>query len=170
MSGQLVEFLREQRHIFGSCPHCQTVFRLADVKLSYTTYKPDWKDQLDDALEREEERLQEFELKAKELRAKAIEHERKVKLPKLLNKAVPMFAKRKIFPQDVKTLFDPIDFVVFDGMNNEDTVKRVLLMDNAAGNAREKALHESIKETIETKALTWKTISIDKDGKITPED
>jgi len=163
---ELLGFLKEQRHIFGSCPECQQVFRLSNVRLSYTTYSRDWLDELEDERAKDDEKLARFQEESKEMRAKAIERERKIRLPKLLNRAVPMFAKRKVFPQDVKTLFDPIDFVVFDGMNNEDLVKRILLLDNEAKTPREKALHESIKDTIQTGALTWKTIQIDKDGRI----
>jgi predicted Holliday junction resolvase-like endonuclease len=169
MVEQLLDFLREQRHIFGSCPHCQAVFRLSNAKVSYSAYKPDWMDKIEDQNAKEVEKLAVFQEESKKLREQAIARERKTKLPKLLNKAVPMFASRKLFPQDVKTLFDPIDFVVFDGMNNEDLVKRVLLMDNKAETSREKALHQSIQETIDSKALTWKTVQIDKDGKIALE-
>ena len=167
MAEELLGFLREQRHIFGCCPCCQQIFRLSDSRISYrTTYKPDWMDDLDDKLMKEEEKKAKFEEKRKELRDKAIDEERKKRLPILLNRAVPMFAKRHVNPQDVKTLFDPIDFVVFDGMNMDETVKRVLLLDELAKTAREKSLQESIKNTIETGALTWKTIQIMQDGTI----
>ncbi len=51
-------------------------------------------------------------------------------------------------------------------MNRESNVKRVLLLDNAAKTSREKALHESIQTAFESKAITWKTIQIGKEGKI----
>ncbi len=152
--------------MFGSCPHCQDIFRLSEVRLFYTTYRRDWMDKVEEQEEKETEKLQEFEEKRKELRDKAIERERKKNLPLILNRAVPMFARQNIFPQDVKTLFDPIDFVVFDGMNHKNLVKRILLMDKAHSNPREQALQESIQQTIDAGALTWKTIQISREGQV----
>ncbi len=167
MTEQLLEFLKEQRHIFGSCPSCQEVFRLSEVRVSYkAAYKHDWLDLLEAKIEGQQAKEERFEQKRAELRQKHIDFERRTRLPKLLNAAVPMFAKRKVFPQDVKTLFDPIDFVVFDGMNNGGLVKRVLLLDNKPKTTAEKTLHTTIQNAIDTKALSWHTIQISAEGKI----
>src|SRR6266480_5868144 len=38
--GSLLRFYREERRIFGRCPHCSEPFRLSEVKLSYGKEPP----------------------------------------------------------------------------------------------------------------------------------
>jgi len=69
----------------------------------------------------------------------------------------------------VKPLFDPVDYIVFDGMNASPAVTRIVLFDGPAlGHARER-VQRSIQRALEAGNCEWKTVRMGKDGRIQPE-
>jgi len=161
---KITDYIKEQRHIFGICPCCNDVFRLSDVKLSYKAkYKPDWLDAVEKLQQKIENSIERFEERKKEIRMRAIEEARRKVLPKILNRAVPFFAKRGIYPQDIKTILNPIDFVAFHGMT-AGNVKSVLLLDSPATNTLHQKIQHSIQEAIKNDALDWVTVKVTEEG------
>lgn len=166
----LTSFLREQRHIFGTCPQCHALFRLVDARVSYDApYKLDWMDRIQNAQDSWQTKTEDLEAKEKEMRRTAIERATKTKLPKLLKRVVPTFAAYKLNPQDIKTVFHPIDFVVFDGLNR-DRVNRVLLMDHKTSETNRASIQRSIADTIGTDSVAWETLRVSDTGAITREE
>jgi len=156
-----IGFFKAQRNIFGTCPSCGEIFRLSDIKISYQRRFPtDWHDKLLAKDERISDKEDELEEKLAEIREKATEHARKVLLPQLLRKVDPIFTKLGYFPQDVKAIFDPIDFVVFDGMNRTEKVKRIVFMDHETEDTGQRAIQKSIERTIGEERYGWETIRI----------
>lgn len=156
-----IGLFKAQRNIFGICPSCGEIFRLSDIKISYRRRFPaDWHDKLLAEEERISDKEDELEERLAEIREKATEHARKVLLPRLLRKVDPLFTKLGYFPQDVKAIFDPIDFVVFDGMNRTEKVKRIVFMDHETEDMGQRAIQKSIERTIDKEKYGWETIRI----------
>jgi len=154
------------RRILGICPCCGEIFRLTDVEISYRA-KPrrTWLDELEAAeerLERAEERFGEEEERIRE-RARA---RGRRQLPRLLRKAEPMFASRGYFAQDVKPLFDPIDYVIFAGLNRAQHMKHIVLFDGPAFSPEREKTQRSIERALEAGNYEWRTIRMGKDGRI----
>jgi predicted Holliday junction resolvase-like endonuclease len=165
----LTSFLREQRHIFGTCPQCHALFRLVDARVSYDSpYKFDWLDEIQTVQESWQTKTEDLEEKGKEMRRVAIERATRTQLPKLLKRMVPTFAAHKLNPKDIKTVFHPIDFVVFDGLN-KDRVNRVLLMDRKTSETNRASIQKSITDTIRTDSIGWETLRVNENGVITRE-
>jgi predicted Holliday junction resolvase-like endonuclease len=161
-------YIREQRHIFGICPHCKSLFRLVDARVSYKTpYKADWLDEIEGDREKWQTKTEDLKGREKELRRLAIERATKRDLPKLLKRVVPTFVNRGLNPQDIKTVFHPIDFVVFDGLNDEGT-ERVVLMDHKTSEKARITVQEGISDAIKSGAIEWKTLRVSETGEITP--
>lgn len=160
----ITDFLQEQRHIFGTCPHCREVFRLSDARLSYRAkYAPDWLDGLELEEQRLDARIMRFEEREREMRDRAISRARKTVLPGLLSRAVPFFARQGLSPQDAKAVFDPVDFVVFSGLNSGKGLKKVLLLDSKRKRGE---VQDSIETAVEKRAVCWSTVKISPHGKI----
>jgi predicted Holliday junction resolvase-like endonuclease len=156
-----IGLFKAQRNLFGLCPLCGEIFRLSDIKISYRRKFPvDWYDELLAEEEKIAERESKLEEKLEGIREKATEHARRVLLPKLLRKVDPLFTSLGYFPQDVKAIFDPIDFVVFDGMNRAEKVKRVVFMDQQTENREQRMIQKSMEKTIEKERYEWETIRI----------
>lgn len=60
----------------------------------------------------------------------------------------------------MKAIFDPIDFVIFDGMNRAEEVKRIVFMDQQTENRNQRIIQKSIEKTIEKERYEWETIRI----------
>ena len=94
------------------------------------------------------------------------EKQQEPKLSWLLKKIIPTFVNGKLDAYDVKTIFHPIDFVAFDGLNTGD-VKRVCLVDKKSIDKRCVSIQQSISDTVKSDAIEWKTVRIGKTGEIT---
>ena len=169
MNFQITDFLREQRHVFGTCPCCSQMFRLSETRVSYRSrYEPDWLDRLQKNMEKTESKVENFEEAESEVREKAVERARQKLLPKLLNRAVPLFARKKLPIHDIRTLLHPIDFIVFDGLSDSrrEELNRILLLDSKPRTDGQRKLHESLREAIDCQALDWGTIRISEVGEV----
>ena len=168
MKSDIVKFFTIQRQIFGICPHTGQFFRLSDCKV-YRKVKPthDWMDKL----ETEEARLdgieERIEAKKDEMQEKAREKGRQ-EAGKQIKKVDRVFAPRKLNPDDAKVLFHPIDYVVFNGMKNNE-IKNLLLLDRQTKSADHRRLQSSIEKTIERGNFEWVTLRVEENGEIKEE-
>ena len=168
MKNDIVKFFTIQRQIFGICPHSGQLFRLSDCKV-YRKVKPthDWMDKL----ESEETRLdgieERIETKKDEMQEKAREKGRQ-EADKQVRKVDRVFSPRKLNPDDAKVLFHPIDYVVFNGMKNNE-IKNLLLLDRQTKSADHRRLQSSIEKTIERGNFEWVTLRVEENGVIKEE-
>jgi predicted Holliday junction resolvase-like endonuclease len=168
MKSDIVKFFAMQRQIFGICPHSGQLFRLSDCKV-YRKVKPthDWMDKL----ESEEVRLdgieERIESKKDEMQERAREKGRQ-EAGKQIKKVDRVFTPRKLNPDDAKVLFHPIDYVVFNGMKNNE-IKNLLLLDRQTKSADHRRLQNSIEKTIERGNFEWVTLRVEENGKIKEE-
>jgi predicted Holliday junction resolvase-like endonuclease len=161
--------IREQRHIFGVCPHCTTLFRLVDIQISYNSeYVPDWLDRIEKKQEELQGKMDDLESREREMRDKAINKATQRELPKRLKKIIPSLIDSGFNPQDVKTLFHPVDFVVFDGMNARG-VDRIVFLDHSDVDGNRRTQQQMIKGVIQTQNYHWATIRISGGGEVTLE-
>lgn len=166
MKADIPRFYTLQRRIFGICPKCTNFFRLSDCKI-FSKKKPvrDWMDEIDlenQRLEKLEEKLLE---KKKELQAAAsAEGRRRAQLR--VRKLDPVFAPRKLDPDDARVIFHPIDYVVFNGMNTAETIKNIVLLDRRTSQLRHRKLQQSIERVIDQEKYYWQTLCVGKNGEI----
>lgn len=165
MASDLVSAFQEFRTIFGICPCCGEVFRLSDVSLYVKGKRPrtifDELTERGNALDRAEARPDE---KEGGLREQAREKGRRL-AKRSLRRIDPVFSGRGIDPQDVKVIFDPIEYVVFDGMN-VDRLRGVMLMDRAPNTATRERIHKSVQGAIRKGNYGWATLRITANGQV----
>jgi predicted Holliday junction resolvase-like endonuclease len=167
MKSDLIWFLREQRHIFVVCPCCGEVVRLSDARLSYQLkYADDWLDRIERSEERVGRQIEAFEERRKELRDRSVARARHKILPQLLRKVVPAVSSLKLSPMDVKTIMDPVGYVVFDGLNSARGCRRILFLDTGEAGEERQRVRESMQRTIKRGDLGWTTVQIGQDGSV----
>jgi predicted Holliday junction resolvase-like endonuclease len=171
MERQIVEFYSSLRQIFLVCPHCDQIHRLSECKI-YQKAKPsvDWKEKIDkeiDRLESLEEKLKEKIDQAREAARQAGRKE----ADKIVKKIDPIFRPLGLNCNDCKVIFHPVDFVVFDGMNDNTgdcSIKEILLVDKEkTGPAA--PIQNSIEKAIQKKQFEWLTLRVQNDGVIIEE-
>jgi len=183
----LLSFYREERRIFGRCPHCGEVFRLAEAKLTYGKEPPrdllsrlkgerdtleaqvaklnqeieeleaDHEDEMDNLdqgwRERVDVEVQRHLLKkTKEIRQQAIARSRVTTLGKVIERIAPMFTGFGHHPADVRPVFEPIDFVIFEGLFTGE-VTDVVFCEFKTGGSQLTSIQRSIRQAIDRKRI-----------------
>ncbi len=161
----LFEEFQEFRKILCICPCCGDLVRVSDLKLRAKgavarTWLDDYaKRDLD--LGKKEERFDDEEGKLREL---AREKGRKA-AEKVFNKAIsPTFKALKLDPFDVKAILNPIDFVVFKGMNKKDEVSDIVMLSKQVNNPDLNKIRSQVKTAISKKKYDWQVARIDEEG------
>ncbi len=169
MKSPLVATLQDFRRILGVCPCCGEIFRLTDLMIAYRAKASvTWLDRLEADEERQQRTEDKFSEDERQIRELAKERGRQA-LPRLLREAEPVFACRGYFAHDVKPLFDPVDYIIFDGMNASPAVTRIVLFDGPALSDARERVQRSIQRAFEAGNYEWKTVRMGKDGRIQPE-
>jgi predicted Holliday junction resolvase-like endonuclease len=161
----LVAFMQEQKRILGICPCCGELFRLSDAALFTRQAPPPTPlDEVDAERRKAELAEQKFDEKAEALREAALRRGQAEARQRLRSIARP-FVERDIDPQDVKVLFDPVEFVAFRGMA-AGAVSAVVLIDRPAADAQHEALQRSVADAVEKGRYEWKVLRIDDGGRV----
>lgn len=165
MNRNLGNTFEEIGQILGVCPCCGELFYLSEAKPYLAGKRPhSIVDNLRTAerkLDREEEKLAEIEMALREKAASAGLRTAK----RLLKKIDPVFSGSGYDPHDVKVIFDPITYVVFNGMSRGKLRDIVLLVAPPVSAEAEK-LQKSISRSIERGNIEFKTLRVDEAGNI----
>lgn len=174
MEKEVISFYSSLRQIFGVCPCCEEIFRVSDCKLyQKTKQKPtvDWKEKIDSELARLENLEDKILEKIEFAREKAREVGRKA-ADKQVQKIDKIFKPLKLNPNDAKVIFHPVDFIVFNGMNNNHAnseVKNLLFLDKKNKTGDYVGVQKSIEQNVNKGNYEWLTLRIEPNGTITEE-
>ena len=164
---ELLDVFQSFRRILCICPCCGGMMRLSDLHLKYPGKAPrTWLDRHESKLLAQEKKEMLFAEKERGMREKAIERGRK-KVPKLVRKCLcPEFKKLKYNPYDIKAIMHPVEFIVFDGLNDNVELKNVTFLSRKALSQDQNAILKSIKKAIDNKNYGWKVARISMDGEV----
>jgi predicted Holliday junction resolvase-like endonuclease len=98
----------------------------------------------------------------RQIRVDAITKSRAGQLGKTLEKIVPMFPGFGHHPYDVRPIFDPIDFVVFDGYY-QGAVTDIVFVEFKTGQSRLNPMQGSIKAAVKGKRIHFEEKRLKKD-------
>lgn len=71
------------------------------------------------------------------------------------------FLDRRFNSSDMKFIGNPIDYIVFDGLSEEeDCVREIIFVEVKTGNARTNSHQRLIRECVEDKRVRWETIRL----------
>lgn len=156
------------KSIYGICPCCDEVFRLSDATL-FTRGRPPKTpfDHIDEQSERLERQVERFGEDEEEIREHARRKGARV-AQEHLERIAPFFVKRRINPRDVKVIFSPVSYVVFQGLS-EGLPRGIVLVDRPASNVQHERVQRSIGRAIRAGSLEWHTLRIETDGRVALE-
>ena len=99
------------------------------------------------------------------LRKKSVERGRG-KVPALVRKCLCSdFKKLKYDPYDMKAIMHPVDFIVFDGLNEGEKIRDVTFLTRTPS-ATMRPVIESLKSTVKRGNYDWKVARITTAGKV----
>jgi len=160
---EIIRTLEENR-FYAECPCCGDAVLLKDTGLFY----------LDDFSPQAEElykqRMGEIKEGEKELR------ERRKSIPRIseakttavnigfiLERIAPSMKEFRFVRNDCRSLFDPIDYVIFEGLNKRGSVSKILFADIKTGKARLTGKQKEIRDLVEAKKIIWDTYPTEAD-------
>ena len=176
----LILFIDSLQNILGMCPCCGDIFLLTDAKLIFSEKKENKSKYGLFLLSQKKIELQRLEIEKMEASLEKLEEKHwqvieaikeksqqagRRSANKTLKKLDPVFSGRSIDPKDVKVLFDPIEYVVFDGMRNG-KIKKVELVGRRPKSKKEENIEKSINKAIKQGDYNFEILRIGKDGKI----
>ena len=163
MANDAARFFADLSQIAGICADCGQIFRLSDSRpYRLTPPEPSIFDKLESEqgkIDRALERLNAMEGESREqARAAGLKQARR-----RLRKIDLVFDKLKLDPHDAKVVFDPVDFIVFDGMSRGKLRKLVLLARPPSTTVTD-TLWQSIERTVEKGNFAFRTLRVSREG------
>ena len=74
----------------------------------------------------------------------------------ILERLAPVLEHFPFDKNDCRSLFDPIDYVIFEGLQKTGKVQKIFFVDIKSGKAKLKANQKAIKQMIEQKKVEFK--------------
>lgn len=143
------------RTILCVCPDCNQIHRLSDLHLRYSgKVQKTWLDTIEAknvALGLKEEKFAEKEGKMREVAAERGRKKVGTAIQKLI---VPEISRLKLNPYDIKLITHPIDYVVFDGMNDND-LKKIIFLSSRTKSPDLSSLRRQIEKAVRDKQFEW---------------
>ncbi len=157
IANDVIQTLTHER-FYATCPCCGDSLRLKNAGLFFL-------EEFTPAAEKiYEERIADLRARAKELRdeKKAIGRRaqvgaKSVNIGFILERLVPAMKSFRFSQNDCRSLFDPIDYVIFEGLSKGGKVTRIIFTEIKSGNARLNNHQKEIKHVVEKKRLVWDT-------------
>lgn len=168
----LIQTIDGIQEILAICPCCGEIFRLVEGKFVFpkkTVKSCEFLDLV--ALEKRtfaaEERIglaeERFDARLA-LQKERLTRKGQAQAKRKLKKIDPVFSARAIDPQDVKVIFDPVEYIIFHGLNSADGVRYLEFISRQPESKRHEATINSIDKTIRNGDVSFETLRLVDDG------
>jgi len=153
----VIAVVRAEDQIGGKCPRCQETFRLSEVELFYI---PDRKEDFLTELRKKQRDLdQNLEKMLSLAREDAIKRSRSSIMGKLFETVRPYLPGFTYNPNDLRAIWNPVDFVCFNGLALNRSVESITFIDIKTGRSSLNPAQRSIREAVKSNKVTFETIS-----------
>ena len=126
---ELIEFL-QNNHFKADCSQCGTPFKLKDTMLfpidEFTPKAMEKMNEIKEALKDRKLSLQQLTAKKKQRIATTT---KSVNMGFILERLAPVLEQFRFNKNDCRSLFDPIDYVIFDGLHKNGKVQKIFFID-----------------------------------------
>lgn len=145
----------------AECPNCLNEMNLKEARLFHLDhFTPEAKDVYKEMLLIQKERRVELKGRKMKIPMKSEVGAKSVNLGFLLERLAPTLTGFKFNKNDCRSLFDPIDYVIFEGLSTKKKVSKILFVDIKSGGARLSQKQKQIKQAVKDGKVTFKTYDI----------
>jgi predicted Holliday junction resolvase-like endonuclease len=145
----------------GFCAECPCCGEPMPLKKAGLFYLDDFSPQALDLLRKEKSELKNREKDLKEQRKsislKSEVGAKAVNIGFILERLAPAMSGFRFDRNDCRSLFDPIDYVIFEGLNKKGAVSRIIFSDIKTGTAKLKSNQKEIRDLVGRKKVDWDT-------------
>lgn len=148
----------ERGGFFCDCPVCEQPVRLTDAGLFYLDdFTPEATERFQQRLAAIRERRKELNVLRRSIPLKSQRGAEAVNIGFILERIAPSMKSFAFDHNDCRSLFDPIDYIIFEGLSRKGLVERIVFADIKTGNARLQKKQNEIKELVERKRVEFDT-------------
>jgi len=148
----------EENQFYAECPCCDETILLKEAGLFYLDdFSPD-------AEKLYQQKVAESKLREKELREKRKKISEKsevsttaINIGFISERIAPLMRDFYFDRNDCRSLFDPIDYIIFEGLSKKNSVSKILFTEIKTGKARLNDHQKEIRSVVERKQVTWDT-------------
>lgn len=157
-ANEIIKTLKDN-NFYCECPcGCGEEIALRDAGLFFLDDFPDnaekvYKEYLQDL----KDRRQELKNRKVNMKVRPERVAKSVNIGFILERLAPTLKKFPFEHFDCRSLFDPIDYVIFEGLHKKGTVSKIIFTDIKTGDARLKSSQKEIKTLVENKKVEFKT-------------
>ena len=152
----LINFL-QQNGFKANCPTCGEGIKLKDSSLfSVDNFNAQAKQLLNEKKEVLKIQREAISKKKSSTQLRVETTTNSVNMGFILERLAPVLEHFPFDKNDCRSLFDPIDYVIFEGLQKTGKVQKIFFVDIKSGKAKLKANQKAIKQMIEQKKVVFK--------------
>lgn len=152
----LINFL-QQNGFKANCPTCGEGIKLKDSSLfSVDNFNAKAKQLLNEKKEELKIQREAISKKKSSTQQRIETTTNSVNMGFILERLAPVLEQFPFDKNDCRSLFDPIDYVIFEGLQKTGKVQKIFFVDIKSGKAKLKANQKAIKQMIEQKKVEFK--------------
>ena len=151
----VIEMLQAKNY-YAECPCCQKPHLLRDVGLFYLDKFTDEAEQLYKTRCTElEERKQDLHKRCESISQRSEVLTKATNIGSILERLAPSLKAFRFERNDCRSLFEPIDYLIFEGLTQKKKVERIVFVDVKTGDAKLNPKQKRIKELVGQKQVRW---------------
>ena len=140
------------------CPSCAGEIKLSEAGLFHLdNFTPESRDIYKRMREEQKERRASLKERKLNIPIKSEVGAKAINLGFLLERLAPTLDDFTFNKNDCRSMFDPIDYVIFEGLNKKQRVDKIVFVDIKTGGARLTSKQRKIKQVVEEKKVEFKT-------------
>ena len=152
----LINFL-QQNGFKANCPTCGEGIKLKDASLfSVDNFNAQAKQLLNEKKEELKIQREAISKKKSSTQQRIETTTNSVNMGFILERLAPVLEHFPFDKNDCRSLFDPIDYVIFEGLQKTGKVQKIFFVDIKSGKAKLKSNQKAIKQMIEQKKVEFK--------------
>ena len=145
----------EKGKLKAVCPHCDEDFKLADAGLfALDDFTREAEQLYEERLAELKERKKELASRRKDVSARSERGAEAVNIGLVLERLAPALESFGFARNDCRSLFDPIDYVIFEGLSGG-KIDRLIFSDIKTGGARLSVRQREIRDAVAAGKVEW---------------
>jgi predicted Holliday junction resolvase-like endonuclease len=142
----------------ATCPNCYDEFKLKDAGLFHLdNFTPEALDLYKAMQEGLKERRADLKEEKAKIPLRSETGAKAVNIGFVLERIAPTLDGFTFEQNDCRAMFDPIDYVIFEGLSSKGKVNKIIMVDIKTGGARLNPKQRRIKELVEDKKMEFRT-------------
>lgn len=154
---QIIDTLSKGK-FYCECPcGCGEELLLSDANLFYLDdFNPVAKESYKMLLEELKERRADLKRQEKNMTVKSQTAAKSANIGFILERIAPAFDTFPFSHNDCRSLFDPIDYMIFEGLSKNGNISKIIFTDIKTGAARLKSTQKEIRNLVDNKKVEFK--------------